>query len=205
MHASLLPRLRGAAPIQWAIIRGEPRTGVAVMRMEAGLDTGPVAAVAETAIGDDETAGQLFPRLARLGADLLAATLPHIAAGTVTLAAQDDALATVAPLLKKEDGRLDFTQTARQVSARARGVDPWPGATALLGGEPVKLFHPRVLEAAPGQPGRVLGVVAEGLAVGCADRPIAFAELQLPGRKRLPAAAVVAGRAIPVGTALEPG
>src|SRR5207253_1052446 len=128
-HASLLPGPRGAAPVQWAIIRGEPRTGVAVMRMEAGLDTGPVAAVAETPIGEDETAGELFPRLAGLGAELLAATLPRILDGSVVLAPQDDALATIAPLLRKEDGRLDFTQAARQVSARARGVDPWPGAT----------------------------------------------------------------------------
>jgi methionyl-tRNA formyltransferase len=195
--------------VQWAIIRGEPRTGVAVMRMEAGLDTGPVAAVAETPIGDDETAGQLFPRLARLGAELLAATLPRILDGSVVLAPQDDALATIAPLLKKEDGRLDFTQAARQVSARARGVDPWPGATALLDGETVKLFGPQLPRmpdgAAAGQPGRVLGIVDEGLAVACADGPIAFAELQLPGRRRLPAAAVVAGRAIPPGTRLAPG
>jgi methionyl-tRNA formyltransferase len=134
VHASLLPRLRGAAPIQWAIIRGEARTGVAVMRMEAGLDTGPVVAVAETAIGSDDTAGTLSTRLSRLGADLLAHTLPRVVAGDVTLAMQDDSQATLAPPLQKEDGRLDFTQTARAVSARARGVDPWPGASALLDG-----------------------------------------------------------------------
>jgi methionyl-tRNA formyltransferase len=209
VHASLLPKLRGAAPIQWAIIRGESRTGMAVMRMEAGLDTGPVAASVETPIGDADTAGTLSARLARIGADLLAATLPRIADGSVAPAAQDDAQATLAPPLRKEDGRLDFSQAARAVSARARGVDPWPGAWAMLGDEPVKLFHPRVVgagaaPAAPAglQPGQVLGLAPDGLAVACADGPIAFAELQLPGRKRLPAAAVLAGHAIPPGTRL---
>ena len=122
VHASLLPRLRGAAPIQWAIIRGESRTGVAVMRMEAGLDTGPVAAVD----GDAHRRRRHRRRrcssaLARLGADLLAGVLPRILDGSVTLTAQDDAQATLAPPLEKEDGRLDFRQTgARGLGARAR-------------------------------------------------------------------------------------
>jgi methionyl-tRNA formyltransferase len=203
VHASLLPRLRGAAPIQWSIIRGEARTGVAVMRMEEGLDTGPVAALTETAIADDDTAATLSARLSRLGADLLAQTLPHIAAGAVTLQPQDDTQATLAPPLKKEDGRLDFTQPARAVSARARGVDPWPGATALLDGEVIKLFQPRVVAqittaptTAPARPGRVLGAGAGGLIIGCGDGAVAFAELQLPGRKRLPASVVLNGRPI---------
>jgi methionyl-tRNA formyltransferase len=204
VHASLLPRLRGAAPIQWAIIRGESRTGVAVMRMEAGLDTGPVAAVAETAIADDDTAGTLSTRLASLGADLLAATLPQILAGEVRLTPQDDAQATLAPPLNKEDGRLDFSRSAREVSARARGVDPWPGAFAHLGQETIKLFRPRILPGGGGAaaPGEVLGLDAYGLAVACAIGSLAFAELQLPGRKRLPAAAVLAGHPIPPGIRL---
>jgi methionyl-tRNA formyltransferase len=215
VHASLLPGLRGAAPIQWAIIRGESRTGVAVMRMEEGLDTGPVAAVAETPIADDDTAATLSARLARLGAELIADTLPRIAAGTVSLREQDHARATLAPPLKKEDGRLDFAQAARAVSARARGVDPWPGATATLDGEVIKLFQPRVVvvtagagvgardEAAAARPGRVLGAGAAGLIVGCGDGgAVAFGELQLPGRKRLPATMVLNGRPIPPDTLL---
>jgi methionyl-tRNA formyltransferase len=206
VHASLLPRLRGAAPIQWAIIRGEERTGVSIMRMEAGLDTGPVAAVVPIAIAGDDTAGTLSERLSRVGADLLAATLPAIAAGAVTLQAQDDAGATLAPLLRKEDGHLDFAQPARAISARARGVDPWPGAFALLpDDQPLKLFAPRVL--APGgpvgPPGTVAGVGREGLVVAGADGAVAFAELQLPGRKRLPAAAVLAGHAALAGARLR--
>ena len=214
VHGSLLPGLRGAAPIQWAIIRGETRTGVAVMRMEAGLDTGPVAAVAETPIADDDTAGSLSQRLSRLGAQLLDQVLPRIVAGAVTLAPQDDRLATLAPPLTKQDGHLDFAQPARAVSARARGVDPWPGATAMLDGEPIKLFRPRVVDvigaggtggstgAAVGVPGQVLGARPEGLIVACGDGAVAFGELQMPGRKRLPAAVVLNGRAIAAGVVL---
>jgi methionyl-tRNA formyltransferase len=204
VHGSLLPKLRGAAPIQWSIIRGERETGVAVMRMEAGLDTGPVAAVARVPIGDDDTTATLALALAAAGAPLLADTLPAIVDGRVTLTRQDDAAATLAPPLVKEDGRLRFDEPARAVSARARGCDPWPGATALLDGEPLRVFGPRVLPEVAGAPaGVVLGLRPEGLAVACGDAPIAFAELQLPGRKRMAAAALLAGRPIPPGTSLQ--
>jgi methionyl-tRNA formyltransferase len=203
VHASLLPRLRGAAPIQWAIIRGDAVTGVSIMRMEAGLDTGPVAASHLMPIADDDTAGTLATKLSHVGAALLVTKLRAIVEGTVALAPQDDAGATLAPPLQKEDGRLPFGDPARAVAARARGVDPWPGATALLDGEPARLFGPRVLDGpAPLPPGQVIGLVPEGLAVACADAPVAFRELQLPGRRRLPAAAVLAGRPIPAGTTL---
>jgi methionyl-tRNA formyltransferase len=204
VHGSLLPKLRGAAPIQWSIIRGDTKTGVAVMRMEAGLDTGPVAAVRVVPIGDDDTTATLALALAAIGAPLLAETLPAILDGTVRTVPQDDAEATLAPPLVKEDGRLRFDVSARAVSARARGCDPWPGATALLDGEVMKVFGPRVLPGpAGGASGAVLGLRPEGLVVACADAPIAFAELQLPNRKRLAAAAVLAGRPIPVGTSLH--
>jgi methionyl-tRNA formyltransferase len=207
VHASLLPALRGAAPIQWAIIRGHERTGVSVMRVEAALDSGPVAAAREVAIGDDDTAATLGAKLATAGAPLLMDTLPSILDGSVRVTAQDDAAATLAPPLVKEDGRLRFDVPARAVSARARGVDPWPGASALLEGEPVRLFAPRLLgpgaAGAGAAPGTVLGLEPEGLAVACADGAIAFGELQLPGRRRLPAAAVLAGRRIPPGTPLR--
>jgi methionyl-tRNA formyltransferase len=202
LHASLLPRYRGAAPIQWAVIRGESKTGVSVMRMEEGLDTGPVAASLEEPIRDDDTAGTLAERLASLGSKLLAATLPRIADGSVTLQAQDEAGATLAPLMKKEDGYLDLGAAAQEVSAQARGVDPWPGATVFFGDQPVKVFGVRAIEGV-GTPGEVQGLVAQGLAVACGGGAVAFAELQLPGRKRLPAAAVLTGHPIPVGTRLR--
>jgi methionyl-tRNA formyltransferase len=201
VHASLLPRYRGAAPIQWAIIRGETTTGVCIMRMEAGLDTGPVAARAETPIGAEDTASSLSGRLADLGAQLLRQTLPAIAAGSVTLVPQDHARATAAPPLRKEDGRLPFAAAAQQVAAHARGVDPWPGPTAELDGQPIKLFSPRVMEG-EGDPGVVLRLAPEGLVVACGSGAVAFAELQLPGRRRLGSAALLAGRPIPAGTRL---
>jgi len=206
IHASLLPRWRGAAPIQWSIIAGDAETGVSIMRMEAGLDTGPVAARARAAIHDDDTTASLGERLSLLGAELLAATLPRIAEGGVALEAQDDALMTLAPPLAKEDGRLDFAQPARVVGARARGVDPWPGATALLDGQPVKLFGARVVAAVgAAAPGTVARIDADGMVVACGDGgggdagAIAFADVQLPGRKRLPAVVAASGRAISVG------
>lgn len=201
VHASLLPKYRGAAPIQWAVIRGETGTGVSIMRMEAGLDTGPVAAVAREPIHDDDTGGSLATRLASLGADLLVETLPRIADGTVLLREQDDAAATLAPPLAKTDGHLDFTQPATLVSARARGVDPWPGATVTLSGEQAKVFTPKRVFGS-GRPGEVLGLVSEGLAIACGDGAIAFAELQLPGGKRMSAKALLTGHTIPSGTVL---
>jgi len=201
VHASLLPRLRGAAPIQWAIIRGDAETGVSIMRMEAGLDTGPVAATRTLAIADDDTAGTLSGKLAASGADLLAETLPAIADGRVALAPQDHAASTLAPMLSKADGHLDFNRPARVVSAHARGVDPWPGASATLDGAPIKLFRPHAVDGS-GRPGEVLGVRGEGLVIACAEGAIAFDELQLPGRKRLPSGSVLLGRPIAAGTVL---
>jgi len=179
------------------------------MRMEAGLDTGPVAAVRALPIADDDTTGTLSLKLADLGARLLVDTLPAIVDGTITLRPQDDAAATLAPLLAKVDGIVNFDQPARLVSAQARGVDPWPGATTMLGGEPLKLFGPRIVEAASvdvtwGQqpPGLIRDVTADGLLVSCAndEQLIAFSEIQFPGKRRMPA--LVARDRLPPGTRL---
>jgi methionyl-tRNA formyltransferase len=205
LHASLLPHLRGAAPIQWSIMRGDQETGVSLMRMEAGLDTGPVAATVRCPIAADDTTGTLSPRLAALGAALLVETLPALVEGRVSLSPQDDARATLAPLLTKEDGRLDFTASAAAVSCRARGVDPWPGAwTTLAKGEVLKLFRPAVGQrAATGAvPGTVVAIDADGLHVACGEGLIVFGEVQAPGRKRMPALAAAAGRAFTLGQRL---
>jgi methionyl-tRNA formyltransferase len=201
VHASILPKWRGAAPIQWALIRGEAETGVAIMRMEEGLDTGPVAALATESILEADTAGTLAARLAPLGARLLVETLSQIAEGRVSLRKQDHAAATLAPPLTKADGQLDFRQAASAVSARARGVDPWPGAAVVLDGGMAKVFVPRLVPGS-GKPGEVLGLVPQGLAVACGEGAIAFAEIQFPGRKRMPAKALLAGHSIPPGTIL---
>ena len=204
VHASILPKFRGAAPIQWAVIQGEAMTGVTIMRMEEGLDTGPAAALATEPILVDDTAGTLAKRLAPLGARLLLETLPRIADGTVALQKQDHSAATLAPPLAKADGQLDFRQPACVVSARARGVDPWPGATLLLEGEVAKVFLPTIVDG-QGQPGEVLGLMSQGLAIACGTGVIAFSEIQLPGRKRMPAKALLAGHPIPSGTILGRG
>jgi methionyl-tRNA formyltransferase len=205
VHGSLLPKYRGAAPIQRAVMAGDDLTGVCIMRMEEGLDTGPVLACRQEVISDQDTAGSLALRLSLLGADLLGVTLAEIAAGRAQTQAQDHARATLAPMLSKDDGLLDFTRPARLVSAQARGVDPWPGAMANLDDSTVlKLFGPQVVDTQrSAAPGTVLGLAPDGLVIACGNQAVAFAELQLPGRKRLAAAAVLAGHPIPADTLLR--
>ena len=183
VHASLLPKYRGAAPIQRAVMNGDTETGIAIMRMEAGLDTGPVYAVRTLPIGPDDTAGDVHDALACLGGELLLETLPGIASGALVPAPQDNAAATYAPKLSKEDGRVDFNKTAREVHNQVRGVSPWPGAWCELHRETEAgegLIRVRICpgQVAPAEynavhaaalPGTVLGVAGECLAVKCAD------------------------------------
>jgi len=201
VHASLLPKYRGAAPIQWAIIRGERETGVTLMQMDAGMDTGDMLGKRTLAIDEWVTAGQLHTRLAPLGAELLVEGLAKLKAGTLEPHKQDDAAATMAPMLTKETGRVDFAAGARVVRDLVRGCDPWPTAYTSLGGEPLKLFRAKVVSGR-GAPGVVIGADRDGLLVGCGDDAIAFAELQLPGKRRMASAALLAGRPMPVGTKL---
>jgi len=201
VHASLLPRYRGAAPIQWAIIRGEPETGVTLMQMDAGMDTGDMLLKRALPIDDWITAGQLHARLAPLGAEALVEGLARLKAGTLVPQKQDDAQATMAPMLTKETGRVDFAAGARAVRDLVRGCDPWPTAYTTLDGEPLKLFRAKRVSGR-GTPGVVLGADRDGLLVGCGDDAVAFGELQLPGKKRLPTQALLAGRPIPAGTQL---
>lgn len=211
VHGSILPRYRGAAPIQWSLIRGEPETGVTLMQMDAGLDTGAMILKAATPVTEDDTAGTMHEKLAILGARLLGDGLAQLKAGTLPAAvAQDAAQATLAPMLDKEHGRADFTRTARALCGQLRGVDPWPGAFTTLpaeaGQEPVvlKLFRPRV-SSGSGRPGEVLGVDKDGLHVACGEGAVAIAELQLPGRKRMAAQALLSGFKLPRGTILGGG
>lgn len=201
-HASLLPWGRGAAPIQWALIDGLARTGVTIMRMDAGMDTGDIARQHSLDIGPQDTAGSLAERLASLGAGAMVEALDGLAtAGGLALSPQDESAATQARLLTKADGRLVWTAAAHQVSGRARGVDPWPGPHARWGDQTVKLFGPTV-RPDRGAPGTLLGVQDAGLVVACGDGAVAFAEVQLPGRKRLAAAAVMAGQKLRTGDVL---
>ena len=195
VHASLLPLYRGAAPIQWAIVRGERETGVTTMLLDSGLDTGPTLLSQSTPIGPHETAPALEARLARLGAPLLLATLAGLEAGSLRPAAQDHARATLAPILRKEDGRIDWTLPAEEVSRRVRGFDPWPGTWTTLAGRSLKVIE---AEAGPDsgsdEPGRVLGVRSDGLRVACGGgTTLIVRKVQPESRRVMEAAAFAAG------------
>lgn len=201
VHASLLPRLRGAAPIQWAIIRGEKQTGVTLMRMDLGMDTGPMLAVRERAIPETATAGEMHEVLSEDGAALLEEQWEALVSGKLVETPQQHDATTMAPMLEKETGRLRFDAGARAVCDLARGCDPWPGAFTTLDREVVKVFGVRAVSG-QAEAGVVMDVDRDGLIVGCGDGAVALAELQLAGRKRMPAKALVQGRDIPRGTRL---
>lgn len=203
VHASLLPKYRGAAPIQWAVLNGDATTGVTLMQMEAGLDTGPMMLKREVPIADDDTAGTMFEKLAPVGAALLLEGLDALSRGAIAPERQDDTQATLAPMLEKEQGRVDFAQPARRVRDWIRGMDPWPGAFTSLDGEVLKVWGPRLAEGEAGAaPGMVLGAGGGLLRVACGEGAVAIGEAQLPGRKRMPIASLVAGRPVPRGTIL---
>lgn len=204
VHASLLPRLRGAAPIHWAVIRGEAESGITIMQMDEGMDTGPMLLQRSVSLAPDETAGSLHDRLAPLGAELLLEALDGLVAGAVGPRPQP-AEGTLAPMLTKEDGLVDFGRGARAVGCQIRGMDPWPGAFSSALGERLKLFGASEEPGSGGRPGEVLGADVRGLLVACGEGSVRIRELQLPGRKRLPAPALLAGRPIPSGTVLGAG
>src|SRR5579883_1394925 len=171
VHASLLPKYRGAGPIQWAILNGETRTGVTTMRIDAGLDTGDMLLKAETEIGPDETAIELGNRLATMGARLLVETLPGLAAGTIVPEKQDAAQATYAPLLKKEDGRIDWSRPAAAIHNQVRGLQPWPGAYTDFRGQKLHIWKTRGPGAGGQGPGGSI-LSLRPFIVGCGDGPI---------------------------------
>ena len=199
VHASLLPKYRGAAPIQWSVIRGEKETGVTLMRMDIGMDTGDMLAKRSLAIPEDMTAGELHDTLSPLGAQLLSEGLERF--DSLTPQKQNESLATMAPMLSKETGRVDFNAGARVVRDLVRGCDPWPSAHTTFGEQPLKLFGAKIVSGS-GVAGVVMGADRDGLIVGCGADAVAFAELQLPGKRRMPAHALLAGNPIPRGTAL---
>lgn len=195
VHASLLPKYRGAAPIQWAIINGDAVTGVTTMLTEAGLDTGPILLQQETPIGADETAGELFGRLAILGADLLKETLTALAAGKLNPRPQNAAEASKCTMIKKETGKVVFSQPAQRVHDLVRGVNPWPGAYAELEGETVKIWKTRLCQRPErGETGVcVVADLKEGLVVQTGEGLVEIMELQFPGGKRMEAKAALPG------------
>ena len=200
IHGSLLPRYRGAAPIQWSVIRGETVTGVTSMFMDAGMDTGDIIDTLTTPIGENETAGELFERLAPLGARLLSTTLAAIADGTVTRRPQNDAEATMAPMLEKAMGRLDLTRPAQELHNQVRGMNPWPGAFCTAGGKTLKIHEPRVA-AGSGAPGTLL--CADPVTVACGEGALQLVTVQPEGKPRMAAEAWLRGARLPQGARLE--
>ena len=202
VHASLLPAYRGAAPINQAIVDGRTETGITTMLMDVGLDTGDMLVKKTTVIGPFETAGALHDRLALLGREAMEETLRQLCAGTLHSEKQDDTLSSYAPMLKKEDGRIDWRRSAAEIHNQVRGLDPWPGAFTCLDGEVLKIAN-SAPEEGVGEPGAIVSADPDGVRVACAGGVLKIGELQLPGKKRLPAGEFLRGRPIPPGTRLE--
>lgn len=186
IHASLLPKYRGSAPYQWAVLDGLTETGVTAQYMALKMDAGDVIDVAKTPIGENETAGQLLDRLALLGAELLSKTLTRFENGTVTAAAQNEAEVSYAPMLDKSMCPIDWTKTAQQVHNQIRGLHPWPVATMELQGKTFKVHASKVAEGS-GKPGEILGLTKTGLLIACGEGAVEVLSLQAEGGKRMAA------------------
>src|SRR5450755_2311495 len=196
VHGSLLPKYRGAGPIQWAIANGETRTGVTTMRIDAGLDTGDMLLKAETDIGPDETAIELNARLATAGAALLVQTLASI--GSIVPEKQDPAQATYAPLLKKEDGLIGWHRPAQAIHNRVRGFQPWPGAYTRFRGRQLHIWKSRVVAQDTREPVEAGRLLLHPLRVVCGEGALELIEVQLEGRNRIPAEAFTNGQRIAI-------
>jgi methionyl-tRNA formyltransferase len=192
VHASLLPKYRGAAPIQWAMLDGETETGVSIMQMEAGLDSGPVLHTARTPITDEDNAAELTARLAEVGAQALIEALTLISVGTGRPRVQDHAAATLAPKIGRDLARIDWSLPAAVVARKIRAFDPEPGAWGTLDGQPFKFFRARASEGS-GAPGEAI-IGARELRIACGAGAVEVSEVQPAGKPRMPASAWLAGR-----------
>ena len=206
VHTSLLPKYRGAAPIQWAILNGDSETGVTLMKMDAGLDTGDIIAQTSTPIDPNETGGQLHDRLAKLGADFLLSQLPNYVAGNISTTPQDNSRASHARKLTKRDGEIDWPRPAREIRNQIRGLNPWPGTYAKLAHDDkhtlIKIWSATEsnLPSNGNAPGTVIKVTSQAVTIACGQGSIDVLELQREGGKRLDASAFLAGFPIDPGT-----
>lgn len=204
VHASLLPRYRGAAPINWAIANGERETGITIMQMDEGMDTGPILAKLAIEIGDDETAVELSTRLAVLGADLLGRTLPRIERGEIQAVAQSEAEATYAPMLKREDGLMDWRLQARELANRVRAFQPWPGAYTDFRGKRLIVWQAKESTQQTAsenlKPGTILSIDDSEIIIACAgSTALRIQQAQIEGKRRM------TGRELANGARLKPG
>jgi methionyl-tRNA formyltransferase len=206
VHTSLLPKYRGAAPIQWAILNGDAETGVTIMKMDVGLDTGDILTQRPTPIRDEDNAATLHDRLAQLGAELLVQTIRDYVAGKILPQPQDAARATHVGKIKKEDGRIDWQQPARAIWNRIRAFTPWPGAFTFLPGQP----HSSLLKISgaeivlqPGAPGEILQAEKTGIIIGCGENALRITSLQREGGRRMSTADFLAGHPVKPGQTLS--
>ena len=199
IHGSLLPKYRGAAPIQQSVLDGEKVTGVTTMLMDVGLDTGDILLKAETEIGENETAGELFDRLAVLGGELIVETLDKLAKGEITPQKQDESLATHTSKISKELCPIDFNKSAFEVHNKVRGLNPWPVAVTEIAGKTVKVYSSRVSDMS-GAAGTILSL--KPFVVACGDKSVELIEIQPQGKKRMTAQAFLAGHKLNIGDKL---
>ncbi len=203
VHGSILPKYRGAAPIQWAVINGDEKAGISIMQMDEGMDTGDILHQRIIDVSPDETAGSLFEKLAQLGGEALLEALEMVKAGTLKPVVQDHQQATHAPMLKKEDGHIDWNQDAQTIHNRIRGFDPWPSAFCFLDEKRLRLFSPTVVHMDSEQsPGTVIKADKGGLLISTGSNCLEIEELQPEGKKRMKVEAFINGRPIAKGTTL---
>ena len=203
MHASLLPKFRGAAPIQWSIINGEKRSGVTAMQMDKGLDTGDILLSESVEIRDDETAQELHDELSVLGAQVMRKTLLMLQKGVLLPIRQDDSQSTYAPILTKELSAIDWQKSALQIHNQIRGLYPWPGASAVLNGKTLKIHSAKLLGKTQGEPGEVV-FNDHRLCVACGDgNAVELLVIQAPGKKAMPVTDYLRGNPVVLGTIFE--
>jgi methionyl-tRNA formyltransferase len=203
IHASLLPRWRGAAPIQRAILAGDRETGISIMQMDAGLDTGAVLMRASTPIGEDDTARTLHDRLAVMGGALICSAFDRLEAGTLQGTPQPADGVTYAAKITRQDGLIDWTSSAAQIARQIRAFDPVPGAYTSHAGAQIKIWRARAVPGDGALPGTVIDASPQGITISCGEGALSVAELQRPGGRRLPADAFLRGSPLPAGTRFE--
>ena len=203
VHASILPKYRGAAPIQWAVINGDPVTGVTIQQMDIGVDTGDIIVIKELAIAEDETGGGLFDKLAVVGAEACVEALEQIANGTATHTPQNHDEATHVSMINKEFGIIDWNKSAVEIERLIRGLNPWPSAYTKLGDKTFKIWKASVIEENSNEkPGCVSKITKDGLEVQTGEGVLSLLEVQLEGKKRMDAGAFLRGYQVEVGTLL---
>ncbi len=204
VHASLLPLHRGAAPIQWSVIKGDREVGVTIIRMDEGMDTGDMLLQASITSAPDETAGTLFNKMAQLGSETLLKAIKGLKDGTIAADQQDHDMATEAPMLKKSDGLIDWEKNGEELEYLIRGLDPWPSAFCIYKGKRLRLFRPEVVyRESDAQPGTLLKADKRGLLVACGENTLLIKEVQPEGKKRMTVEAFLCGCSLKPGTLLS--